>query len=169
MKLLKTILVAISFISAGLLWITREKYLPSLSAFALSPNAMFYRAMHISMMLFLMINAVDFKKYATEFALAGGMGLILIFDMYNTPTLHNVLTVSTVLLACVTLLVNSKINKKVAWGLIIGAVGIFAYGYFTDFHFLLAEVLCMACLSAGKLVEIYSKGDYWEEDWSSYG
>ena len=157
MKRLKTTLLSLSFVFAGLLWFTKDEYLPSLSAFALSSNAMYYRAMHLSVAFFFMINAIDFKKYATEFALAGGMGLILIFDMYNTPTLHNVITVSTILLACFTLVVNSIIEKWRAWLLVGGAVGAFVIGYFTDFHFLLAEVMCMAFLATGKLLEIHKK------------
>lgn len=155
MKVLKTILLSITFLSAITLWLTRDQYMPSLSSFALSDNAMWYRMMHVSVVMFFTINAVEFKKYATEFALAGGMACILIFDMYRTPDLHTIITVGTLLLACVTLFVNSKISKVVAGFLTLSAAGIFAFGYFTEFHFLLAEVLAMACISAGKLIEIH--------------
>ena len=159
MKLLKTILLSITFLSAGLLWLTRDQYLPSLSAFALSPNAMFYRTMHISAAFFFLINAIDFKKYATEFVCAAGMALILIFDMYNTPTLHNVFTVATLLLVCFTLLVNVKktyLNKTIAISLVAASIVIFAIGYFTNFHLFFAEVIAMAFLSTGKLIETHN-------------
>lgn len=156
MKTLKTILLINVFLSATILWLTREDWLPSLSAFALSTNAMWYRMMHISAIGYFLINAVQFKKYATEFALAGGMALILIFDMYNTPTLHNVFTVATLVAACATLFINSpKIPWYLATGVTVGAFGTFAYGYYSDFHFLLAEIIAMAFVTGGKLFENY--------------
>lgn len=157
MKTLKTILLISSFLFSGILWLTREEYLESLSAFALSKNALYYRAMHISTILFFMVNAISYKKYATEFALAGGMSLILIFDMYNHNVLHSIFTISTVLLACLTLVINSKLNKRLSWILVIGACTTFSIGYFTSMHFLLAEVITMAILASGKLLEIYKK------------
>lgn len=158
MKLLKTLLLGITFVSALLLWFTRDQFMPSLSSFALSENAMYYRMMHISILYFFVINAVEFKKYATEFVIAGGIGCILIFDMYNTPLLHNVFTGATLALACITLLINVKtsaLDRSLAWLLVGCAVGIFLVGYFTKLHFFFAEVIAMACIAAGKLVEIH--------------
>ena len=159
MKTLKTILLSITFISALLLWITRESYLPSLSAFALSDNASWYRLMHLSMTWFFLINAMDFKKYATEFILALGIGLILIFDMYHHPLIHNLATAFTIALACFTLIVNAKssLKENIAIGLVAIAVIIFLIGYLTNFHLLLAEIIVMALISTGKLIEIHHK------------
>jgi len=159
MKLLKTILLSVTFLSSILLWITRDEYLPSLSAFALSDNAVWYRIMHLSASWFFLINAIEFKKYATEYILALGMGLILAFDMYHHTTIHNVVTVFTLVLASFTLLVNAEttFKKGIALIFVIGALGSFALGYFwTGFHFLMAEIIAMTFLSSGKLTEIYS-------------
>lgn len=155
MKLLKTILLSITFISAALLWITRSEYMDSLSAFALSENARFYRLMHISAAFFFLVNALDFKKYATEYALAGGMALILIFDMYNDPVLHYVFTVATLLTACVTLIINSHLKKWLSYSITVAAVVVFLVGRTPLLHFLFAEVIAMALIASGKLTEIY--------------
>jgi hypothetical protein len=158
MKLLKTILLSVTFLSAFLLWLTRSEWMPSLSSFALSENVVFYRFMHLSMSWFFLINALEFKKYATEFVLALLVGCILAFDMYHHHTLHLIFTAATVLLCCFTLLfnVNKGLNSTFAMICVVGAVGTFAVGYFVEaFHFLLAEVICMAFLSAGKLKEIH--------------
>ena len=160
MKLLKTLLLSISFISAGLLWFTREEWMPSLSAFALSKNAVFYRFMHLSLSWFFLINAIEFKKYATEFVLALLVGCILAFDMYHHQVLHNTATALTISLVSFTLLVNAKdsLNRGFALLCVVGAILSFVLGYFWDsFHLLFAEVLCMAFLSAGKLKEIYNE------------
>ena len=157
MKTLKTILLGVTFLSAGLLWWTRDEWLGSLSAFALSDNVLFYRSMHLSMFAFFLINS-RFKKYATEYFLALGIGLILVFDMYHHPTIHFWATLLTILLACFTLIVNaeSSLNKTFAGFMIGGALTSFACGYFIEsFHFLLAEVLCMGFIATGKLKEIY--------------
>lgn len=158
MKILKTVLLSITFISAALLWFTKDQYMSSLSAFALSDNAMYYRAMHLSMIGFFIVNAISLKKYVTEYAIALGLALVLMFDMYNSPVLHNVFTVGTLLLACVTLLINVRKNtldRSLARLLVACAVGIFLIGYVTEFHFLLAEILAMLCIATGKLIEIH--------------
>jgi uncharacterized membrane protein len=136
--------------------------MPSLSAFALSENAMWYRLMHISTAFFFLINAIDFKKYATEFVLAGGIGLILVFDMYNSPLLHNWITALTLGLACLTLLINVRKNtldKTLSRILVACAIGIFLVGYFTKLHFFFAEVIAMAILATGKLLEIHQANE----------
>ena len=158
MKFLKTIALLITFASALALWLTRENYMESISAFALSKNALYYRTMHLSMVFFFLINAVDFKKYATEFVLAAGVAGILIFDMYNNPVLHNIFTVGTLVLACITLLINVKedsLSRELAVLLVLCTLGIFAVGYYTDMHFFLAEVLAMGFVATGKLIEVY--------------
>jgi len=159
MKLLKTIMLSITFLSAVMLWLTRDEYLGSLSAFALSDNALYYRLMHLSMTWFFLINAIEFKKYATEFILALGVGLILIFDMYQFPVIHNISTAMVILLACFTLIVNAKstLKKWVAVLLVIGAIGSFVIGYFTNFHLLLAEIITIVFIAVGKLIEIHNK------------
>ena len=159
MKLLKTLLLSVTFTSAFLLWLTRSEWMPSLSSFALSDNVVFYRFMHLSMSWFFLVNAIEFKKYATEFVLALLVGCILAFDMYHHYTLHLIFTAGTILLGCFTLLfnVNKGLNSAFALICVLGAVGSFTTGYFIDsFHFLLAEVICMAFLAAGKLKEIYN-------------
>jgi hypothetical protein len=157
MKLLKTILLLLSILFSALIWVTRGEDLTSLSAYATADNNVFYNLMHLTASWFFLLNA-RVKKYATEYLLALGMGLILAFDMYKHTSLHNIVTVVTILLACFTLLWNreTSLDKKVGIAVVISAVSVFVIGYFTDYiSFLLAEILVMVLLSSAKLKEIH--------------
>jgi hypothetical protein len=158
MKRLKTILLSVSIVSACVLWFTRSESLPSLSAFALSDNALYYRLMHLSASWFFLINAFS-KRYVTEFLLALGMGLILSFDMYNYKVLHFIFTGATLALACFTLVYKKKgFEFKQYMFISVGASIIFVLGFFTEaLHLLLAEIIAMTVIINGKLLEV------WEE------
>ena len=157
-KILKTVLLVCAILFGLTLWWTRSDDFQSLSAYSLSPNAIYYRFMHLSMFAFFLLNA-HYKKYATEYILALLVGFILAFDMYHDTDMHNISTVGLVLLACFTLLFNAKDSLKIgiALALSISSVVVFCIGYFTSFHHLFAEIIVMACLSTGKLIEIHNE------------
>lgn len=159
MKFLKTLLLLTTLISSILLWETKPQPLPSLSAFALEDNALYYRIMLLSASWFFLINALEFKKYVTEYILALGMGLILVFDMYHFPITHNIIVGVTFLLACITLIINThkQLNEALAMVIVILAILTFIVGYFEEsIHLLFAEVVAMTLISTGKLIEIHS-------------
>jgi hypothetical protein len=154
-KIIKTILTVVSITSAILLWVTREEWLPSLSAFALSTNVLWYRTMHISAIIFC---TIDGARRKSSYFLAFGMSLILIFDMYHHTLIHNIATASTLLLACILLLVENKgFERIVMVPIVLSAVLFFSVGYFNStFHFLMAEILALGCIYIGKLREIWN-------------
>lgn len=154
MKTLRLILSIVSILSACLLWITRTEWQPSLSAFALSENALYYRAMHVSAALFLVLGKKRFDKY-----IAFGMALILGFDMYHYPILHNLITVITLILACFSLIyLNKGFYRNVMIFLSFSAIIVFVLGYFvSSFHLLFAEIISIGCIMNGKLIENYEE------------
>lgn len=153
MKVLKTVLVSSSILFAIVLWLTRDESLRSLSAFALSDNAIYYRMMHFTASWFFITNALTTNKCITEWLLGFGMGLILAFDMYHFPLLHNIITASVLGLACYTLIYRTKgFERKLMILLSISAVSVFIIGFkFHEVHLLLAEIVAMVCIMNGKL------------------
>lgn len=159
MKQLKTVLLTLSIAFGWMVYITRDPELNSLSAHAITANNVFYNLMHLCASWFFLLNA-RYKRYATEYILALGMGLILAFDMYKHTTFHNLFTLLTLLLASFTLLWNRKdtLDKWFGISCVAGATGVFALGYFTDIiYFLVAEIWAMTFIAVGKLKEIHGK------------
>jgi len=155
-KLLRTVLSSVSIVSAVLVWLTRTRPLESLSAFALEDNAIYYRIMHISASLFFILGG---RINRMDYYLSFGMALILAFDMYHYPIIHNTVTGATLLLACLSLIYYSKgFERSLMWFLSGVAVGVFTIGYFSpSLHLLLAEIIAMACIMCGKLRENWAK------------
>ena len=153
MKTAKTILGVLSIFSAIMLWSTKGEWLGSLSAFALSDNVHWYRCMHLCIISFFLIN-VSNKWY--EFLIPIGMSSVFIFDMYHFPTIHNVSTAISLLLACFGIIyANKGFWRNVMMFLSGSAILIFCLGYFSNtVHLLLAEIIAIVCLMNGKLLEI---------------
>ena len=152
-RILRTVLVCASIVSAILLWFTRSEWLNSLSAFALSDNVVYYRVMHLTAVLFF---ALGERK---NLILAFGMASILAFDMYHFPTIHNIVTAFTLGYACFDLIrTNKGFERTIMIFLSFSAVLFFCIGYFVDsFHHLLAEIIAMVCVMNGKLRETWVK------------
>ena len=152
-KIISISLVFISILSACMLWFTRSEWLPSLSAFALSDNALYYRLMHLSASWFLIIN---YKSSWHNLLLGFGMGLILIFDMYAFSMVHNIVTVATLSFACFSIIYNAKgFERNLSIFLSGSAILYFCIGFFNNtFHLLIAEIIAMALIMVGKLREI---------------
>ena len=160
MKLLQTILISISLISSIILWITRAEWLPSLSAFALSDNVLWYRLMHLTGSWFFLLYALYNSKVVgivTSFM----MGMILVFDMYHHHTIHDIVTLLTLLLSITLILHDIKFKSfNFIWGsfLSLGILLVFIIGYFVEsFHLLLAEIIAMFLVANAMLLKIYNK------------
>jgi len=138
-----------------MIWLTRTKPLESLSAFALEDNAIYYRIMHISASLFFILGG---RINRMDYYLSFGMALILAFDMYHFPVIHNTVTALTLLLACTSLVYYSKGFERSLMIFLSGtAIGIFVIGYFFSLHLLAAEIIAMGCIMCGKLRENWAK------------
>lgn len=155
MKIIKTVALVLSLICAGILWATRTEWMNSLSSFALSENALYYRAMHLSIISFFIL---DSEKNKHSPFLAIGFAFILIFDMHHHFMLHSVFTAASLAFACFSIIYNSKgFERSIMGFLSFVAILVFCIGYFnTSFHFLLAEVIAMGCLVIGKLRETWN-------------
>ena len=155
-KIVITCFFVISILSACLVWITKSEWLPSLSAFALSDNALYYRTMHISASFAFLLDFAHYKRLS-NFLLGIGMALILIFDMYHYPFIHNFITFSVLIFACASIMYKLKgFELHIATVLSVITLLVFALGYFVEsFHLLLAEIIAMCAILTGKLREIW--------------
>ena len=156
-RIVRTALMLASIVSGVVLWFTRsEEWMPSLSAFANSPNVMWYRAMHLSASMFFMIHGAATKKWL-NYVIGICMGGILVFDMYAYPTLHNSITVSALVLSMFYLIYNNTgFGRSVGIFLSSLAAGFFVLGYTElTFHFLMAELIAMGMIAVGMTREVW--------------
>lgn len=154
---LRTVLLISSLTCAILLWLTGREWMPSMSAYALSENALYYRLMHLSASWFFLLDGAAYKRnlsYITGFL----MGMVLAFDMYNYPFLHDLFTCSVLICTALQLFHYSKRSKKTITAILcVGAVGSFIFGYFfLPPYLFLAEVVTMMCIIIGKLKETWN-------------
>ncbi len=158
-KIINTIVFCLSIVVIPILWATRAEWLPSLSAFANQHNAIFYWIMHLSAAggYFYYWSKVLSSKL--EFLIGIGLLLILGFDMYNTPMLHNIFTVATFLLAMYNdVVLSSDKERPLAWFRCFVASSLFALGFFVwDVHFFFTEAVAMFCILVGMLRRIWVK------------
>lgn len=141
MRILKTILATLPLIFAGLLWATRVEFLPSQSAFALSVNNPYYWAMHISIMIIFIVDAITDKRVMSYFV-AGGFMMVLGFNMYDYPVLHNWVTAIATALAVFNIIYYSS-TKERPFSIMNASVGsgLFLIGFLTDVHLFLGEAI----------------------------
>ena len=153
MKAVSTILITLTILCSIMVSVTATEHLKSLSAYALSENVLWYRLMHLSAVMFFMLNT-DKNKY--NLYIGFGMGLILAFDMYHFQTIHNLVTVGTLVLAAYSLVevVKGLVRSQMLF-IGVAAVLVFCVGYFTNFRHLTAEIIAMAVLMNGKLLEVW--------------
>lgn len=152
MKKFNNIIGVLTVIFAIMVSVTAKETLPSLSAYALSENVLWYRLMHLSAVIFFMLN-IEKNKFNLYAGLA--MALVLAFDMYHFPVIHDIATVSALLIAGYSLIIAYTGFMKSLMIFLSGvAVVIFCIGYFNStFHHLLAEIIAMAALMNGKILE----------------
>jgi len=156
-KLLRTCLVSGTILLAALLWFTRTEYFPSLSAFANAQNQIFYNSMHIVASWFFIMNGAK-RNNNLDYWVGFGMGGILLTNMYTYPMAHNIVTAATLGLAVFNIIYSSRNFERIV-SIFLGttAIIVFLVGYLTDMHFLLAEVIAMACVAIGMIRSIWVK------------
>ena len=153
MKIVSTILVSITIFCSIMVGVTAIEQLGSLSAYALADNVLWYRLMHLSVVMFFMLN-IDKNKY--NLYIGFGMALILAFDMYHFQNVHNIITVATFTLAAYSLIeVVKGFARSQMLFIGVAAVLVFGVGYFSNFRHLTAEIIAMSVLMNGKLIEIW--------------
>lgn len=140
-KLARTILILLILLMPILIWATKIEQLPSLSAYALSPNAIYYRAMHLFGSWLFLIEGQKFRRHL-DMVTGICMGFILIVDMYFSGTVHNIFTASTMGLA--------------SFGII----------YYSHWRYLGTNILISACAIAAFLLGLllpYTSSIFWGE------
>lgn len=144
---IRTILLISSLISGVLLYVTADVKYNSLSAFVKSENVIFYNAMHMFASWFFMLNAAKTNN-KLDYMVSISIGSVLMVDMYNHLIAHNILAALTLLLACFNIVHNSYKKRKIFnIALSIFSITIFLVSFYTNFHFLKAELLSMFCIS----------------------
>lgn len=149
MKIFKTIVLVSSLLFAAILWLTRDEWMISQSAFALSNNNHWYWAMHGSIILTFILDAGTSERwqgYLVSLAAAG----VLWYDMYGYPQLHNILTGLLMVLAVFNIIfyADKKERPIVILASFIGSL-IFVLGVTTDIHIFFAEVVAEFAIVVG--------------------
>ena len=166
-KWLNTILYSLSLIMIPFLWATRAEFLPSLSAFANQHNSIFYELMH-GFAIFGYAYHWWRTRNVIDLLVAIGLGGILVFDMYNYPTLHNVITAATFIVAIFNDMYLAS-NKELPLAIMRSTVGaaLFLLGLaFWDVHLFFAEAMAMLCVLVGRLRLVWIKNITREVSWT---
>lgn len=122
--------------------------------------------MHIMAVSFFFINGAAknrIDKYTNgirhgklDYIVAMGMGLILVTNMYVAYTWHVIFTASTLAIALFNIIFTApKVELGYRWVLTGIAVTAFLVGYLTEFHFLIGEVIAMACVAVAMIRQIW--------------
>lgn len=162
MKILKTVLICLVLVFAGTLWATRLEDLQSQSAFALAPNAIWYYLMHFAIIATFVSDWWTHKSRWLNFAPALGSTLVLLWDMYNFPVLHNWATALTMAGAVSSLIVYAASQQEriyVIVACVIGAV-MFPLGMFTNVSLFFTEVVAETMIGVGMARR------FWVEDYN---
>lgn len=93
---------------------------------------------------------------AIDHAVGYGMGLILVTNMYVAYDWHVIFTAGTLAIALFNIIFTApKIELIYRWVLAGIAVTAFLVGYLTPFHFLVGEVIAMACIAVAMMRQIW--------------
>lgn len=155
MKILRTGLVIAVLLSAAMLWVTRQEDLISQSAYALSPNNIWYVLMHLSIMFTFALDAIFGRRvwgWAVTLASAG----TLAFNMYDFPLVHNLFTAGIVVTAVFNLIYYATPMGRL-YAMINSGVGtiVFLMGVLADVHIFFAEVVIEFCIGVGMVRRIW--------------
>jgi hypothetical protein len=147
-KLTRFTLISLTLLMPIILWLTRIEDFPSMSAFANAPNVIWYHAMHLFGSWFFLLNGAA-QKRSLDYFIGFSMGAILLTNMYVYPTIHNIFTGLTIVLAVTSMNVYSSVrNRYRNISLSILAVVGFLIGYLTPvYSIFLGEWITMACVS----------------------
>ena len=125
-----------------MLWITRNEWLPSQSAFANQPNVWWYYGMHASIALTFILNYIRNRTFVS-ILVAIATAFIVIWDMYTASMLHNIATGTMAALACYDMIrYTSTIQRPyVLMNCGVGAI-VFLLGFLIwDVHLFFAEMV----------------------------
>jgi len=156
MKIVRTVGVLAVLVFAVMLWITRDEDLISQSAYALSPNRIWYILMHLSIMFTFALDAAVGRRHwgwATAIASAG----TLAFNMYDYSLVHNIFTAGIVCFAVFNIIYYS-IPKNRVFAIVNSGTGtlIFLLGVLADVNIFFAEVAVEFCIAVGMLRRIWN-------------
>lgn len=130
-----------------------------MSAFADAPNVIWYHAMHLFGSWFFILNGAA-QKRNLDYFVGFSMGGILLTNMYVYPTIHNIFTGMTILLAVIAMNVySSERNRYVNVSLSILAVVGFLVGYLTPVYTTFwGEWITMLCVAFHMMKRIQRAG-----------
>ncbi len=148
MKILKTILISSTFIFVLLLWLTRLEWLPSMSAFALSDNVIWYYLMHFSIIGIFIWDYITHKNWESIIVSLFGVG-VLIFDMYSFPIMHNIMTALLFASGVYNIIRYADNTQERVYSIFNASVGtlFFLVGLWSNMHLFFAEGVAEFCLA----------------------
>lgn len=157
MKILRTFILTLVLVFAGILWGTREEWMISQSAFALSSNSIWYWLMHLSIILTFILEGIQTKKWSS-WLVAGGSAGILAFDMYNYPMLHNTFTAFTMASAVFHIIYHAGTEKR-PYAILNCFVGtlLFLLGLLSGVHLYFGEVIAEFAIGVAMVRKIWRK------------
>lgn len=140
-KILKTALLTSTLVFAAVLWLTRDQFMISQSAFALSNNNHWYWLMHLSIIATFVIDFIQYKRL-WSLAVSVASACVLAFDMYNFPWWHNLFTGLMAALAVFNVIYYAGKQER-PFAIMNSLVGtlVFLLGLWTDVHLFFGEVV----------------------------
>lgn len=140
-RILKTIILASTLVFAAVLWMTRDEFMISQSAFALSDNNHWYWLMHISIIVTFVLDWLHHSRL-WSLAVSVASALVLAFDMYHFPWLHNFFTGLMAALAVFNVIYFAS-KKERPYAIMNSGVGVlvFMLGFLGDVHLFFGEVV----------------------------
>lgn len=156
-KLARTILILLILLMPILLWATKIEQLPSLSAYALSPNALYYRAMHLFGSWLFLVEGQKFKRHL-DMLTGICMGFILIVDVYFSQIFHNIFTAATMGLAVLSIIYYSDF-RNLGTNIMIAtsALAAFLLGLYLPYtsSVFWGEVFAMFCIAVSRARRVW--------------
>lgn len=154
MKILRTLVLISTILFAGMLWFTRAEWLPSQSAFALSDNVIWYYMMHFSIMLTFLLD--EKGKWLSILGAIATFGIV-IYDMYNYPLLHNIMTGTMAAIASASMIyyASTKERPTAIMNVGVGALCFLLGLWVWDFHLFFGEVIIEATIGVAMVRRIW--------------
>ena len=156
-KILGTMFLKLSVISAFLLWVTRVVDLESQSKYFDQPNLIWYIFLHVGIMLCFWILNSSFKDRSIYGLIAFSSLATLGFDLGDFQILHNITTAILFILACISILLFEPIKKLAITSTSISSIFFLSglFGWLGPSGIFLGEVIAEVILSIMVLKEIW--------------
>jgi hypothetical protein len=155
MKILRTIVLVAVLVFAAILWGTKDAPMISQSAFALSPNSLWYVLMHLAIMLTFVLDAI-FGRRVWGWAVVAASAGTLAFNMYEFPLVHNLFTASIMATAVFNLIYYATPKTRI-YAIVNSCVAtaVFLIGLSSNLSIFTAEVIAEFMIGVGMARRIW--------------